>query len=85
MQCTVQERHLSNVKQMKKFAERCVIRLEQQKKHLTQETVYSIRKKERTDGLPGKVIFQDGQVVFVRHGGVYIRASTNRLVKDVCT
>ena len=33
---------------------------------------------------PGKVIFQDGRVVFVRYGGVYIRVSTNRLVKDVC-
>ena len=31
---------------------------------------------------PGKVIFQDGRVVFVRHGGVYVRVSTNRLVKD---
>ena len=31
---------------------------------------------------PGKVIFQDGRVVFVRHGGIYVRVSTNRLVKD---
>ena len=31
---------------------------------------------------PGKVIFQDGRVVFVRHGGTYVRVSTNRLRKD---
>ena len=31
---------------------------------------------------PGKVIFQDGRLVFVRHGGVYVRVSTNRLIKD---
>ena len=28
---------------------------------------------------PGKVVFQDGKVVFVRHGGVFVRASPNRL------
>ena len=28
-----------------------------------------------------KVIFQDGRLVFVQHGGVYIRGSTNRLIK----
>ena len=68
--------------QVKKFAEHCVIQLEQQKKHLTQETVYSIRKKGKNRWLgPAKVIFQDGRAVFVRHGGVYIRVSTNRLGK----
>ena len=30
---------------------------------------------------PGKVIFQDGKVVFVRHGAVFVRVSTNRLMK----
>ena len=30
---------------------------------------------------PGKVIFQDGRLVFVRHGGVYVRVSANRLIK----
>ena len=30
---------------------------------------------------PFKVIFQDGSLVFVRHGGVHVRVSTNRLVK----
>jgi hypothetical protein len=30
---------------------------------------------------PGKVIFQDGRVVFVRHGGVFVRVSPNRLIK----
>ena len=28
---------------------------------------------------PGKVIFQDEKVTFVRHGGIFIRASPNRL------
>ena len=32
---------------------------------------------------PGKVLYQDGKVVFVRHGGVYVRLSTKRLIKDV--
>ena len=32
---------------------------------------------------PGKVLYQDGKVVFVRHAGVYVRVSTNRLIKDV--
>ena len=30
---------------------------------------------------PGKVICQDGKIVFVRHGNVYVRVSTNRLLK----
>ncbi len=29
---------------------------------------------------PGKVIFQDGKVVFVRHGGTCVRISPNRLI-----
>lgn len=34
--------------------------------------------KEKLIG-PGKVVFQDGKVVFVRHGGVFVRVSPNRL------
>ena len=30
---------------------------------------------------PGKVIGQDGKVVFVRHGNIYVRVSTSRLIK----
>ena len=30
---------------------------------------------------PGKVVFQDGKVIFVRHGSVLVRVSANRLVK----
>ena len=29
---------------------------------------------------PAKVIFQDGQVVFARHGGIFVRVSPNRLI-----
>lgn len=30
---------------------------------------------------PEKVIFQDGKVIFVRHGSVFVRESPNRLCK----
>ena len=30
---------------------------------------------------PGKVIFQDRKVIFVRHGSIYVRVSANRIVK----
>ena len=30
---------------------------------------------------PGKVVFQDGKVIFVRHGSVLVRVLANRLVK----
>ena len=32
----------------------------------------------------GKVIFQDGKVVFVRHGSIFVRVSLNRLLKAGC-
>lgn len=36
---------------------------------------------------PGRVVFQDGKVVFVRHGGVFVRVSPNRLqkIKEDCS
>ena len=55
----------SNVQKVKKLAELCVIQLEQQKKHLSQETVYSIRKKERADGLDLVELFFDTAVLFL--------------------
>jgi hypothetical protein len=30
---------------------------------------------------PANVVFQDGKVIFLRHGGVFVRVSPNRLVK----
>ena len=30
---------------------------------------------------PAKVIFQDGKVVFIRHGAVYVRASVNKIIR----
>ena len=30
---------------------------------------------------PGKVMFQYGKIVFVRHGSAYVRVSVNRLIK----
>ena len=41
---------------------------------------YKREGKERWLG-PGKVVFQDGKVVFVRHRGVFVRVSPNRLQK----
>ena len=35
---------------------------------------------EKTRG-PATVVFQDGKVVFVRHGGIFVRVSPNRLSK----
>ena len=29
---------------------------------------------------PSKIIFQDGQVAFVQHGGIFARVSPNRLI-----
>jgi hypothetical protein len=40
---------------------------------------YKRESQERWLG-PAKVIFQDGKVVFVRHGGTYVRVSPNRLL-----
>ena len=38
--------------------------------------------KEKSGGFePRKVVFQDGKVVFVRHGSVFVRVSPNRLQK----
>ena len=46
------------------------------------ETVYY--KRDRCDRWmgPAKVIFQDGKVVFIRHGAVWVKASPNRIVKS---
>ena len=33
---------------------------------------------------PGKVLFQDGKIIFVRHGMTYVRVSANRIVKKGC-
>ena len=41
---------------------------------------YKREGKERWLG-PGKVVFQDGKVVFVRHGGIFVRVLPNRLQK----
>ena len=41
---------------------------------------YKREGKERWLG-PGQVVFQDGKVVFVRHGAVFVRVSPNRLQK----
>lgn len=39
---------------------------------------YKREGKERWLG-PATVVFQDGRVVFVRHGGIFVRVSPNRL------
>ena len=42
--------------------------------------IYKHEGKDRWLG-PGKVVFQDGKVVFVRHNGVFVQVSSNRLQK----
>ena len=40
-------------------------------------------KRENTNNwkCPGFVIEQDGKIIFVRHGGIYVRVSANRMMK----
>lgn len=40
--------------------------------------LYKGKRKEKWLG-PGKIVFQDGKLVFVRHGSVFVRVSPNRL------
>ena len=42
---------------------------------------YKRERKEQWLG-PGKVMFQDGKVVFIHHGSSFIRVSPNRLFKN---
>ena len=41
---------------------------------------YRKRDGDRATG-PGKVVFQDGKVIFVKHGRLYITTSPTRLLK----
>ena len=50
-------------------------------KFSTGEKVFYKRDESNKWKGPGKVIGQDGKIVFVRHGNVYVRVSTNRLIK----
>ena len=47
----------------------------------TGDSVYYKRAGEEKWRGPGKVIGQDGKVIFVRHGSVYVRVSPCRLIK----
>ena len=60
---------------------RCKIQASEEK-YEHGEGVYYKREGQETWLGPGKVVFQDGKVVFVRHGGVFVRVSPNRLVKS---
>ena len=44
------------------------------------DIVYYKRKDDHWMG-PAKVAFQDGKVVFIRHGSEFVRVSTNRICK----
>ena len=47
------------------------------------DRVYYKRENQNTKWLgPGKVVFQDGKIVFIRHGGVFVRVSPNRIIKS---
>jgi hypothetical protein len=56
------------------------IRASQQVFHTGERVYYKRDCSERWLG-PGKVMFQDSKVVFVRHGNIYVRVSVNRLIK----
>jgi hypothetical protein len=45
------------------------------------DIVYYKRDNEEEWRGPAKVVFQDGKVIFIRHGGYAVRVSANRLVK----
>lgn len=64
------------------------IRKALRKKICTNNTVYQngdlvwYRSKDGDrDTGPGKVVFQDGKVIFVRHGAAFVRVSANRIVR----
>ena len=44
-------------------------------------TVYYKRERDGRWRGPAHVIFQDGKIIFVRHGSVYVRVSANRILK----
>ena len=45
------------------------------------DSVYFKRERDEKWYGPGKVIFQDGKVIFVRYGSTFVRVSANRLTK----
>ena len=57
------------------------VRASEQKFSNGDRVYYKRQGKDRLLG-PAKVVFQDGKVVFVRHGGVFVRVSPNHLIKD---
>ena len=58
---------------------RCKIRASEQVFHPGDRVFYKREGKEKWLG-PAKVVCQDGKIVFIRHGGVFIRVSPNRLL-----
>ena len=59
---------------------RCKMRASEEKYDHGDRVYYKRESQERWMG-PAKVVFQDGKVVFIRHGGVFVRVSPNRLMK----
>ena len=59
---------------------RCKIRASEEHYQHGDTVYYKREQKERWLG-PAKVVFQDGKVIFVRHGSVFIRVSPNRVIK----
>ena len=52
-----------------------------EEKYFPGDEVYYKRENSELWLGPGKVVFQDGKVVFIRHGHVYVRASVNKIVR----
>jgi hypothetical protein len=59
---------------------RCKVRASEQVFENGDRVFYKREGHEKWLG-PGKVVFQDGRVIFIRHGGIFVRVSPNRLVK----
>ena len=52
-----------------------------EEKYFPGDEVYYKRENSELWLGPGKVVFQDGKVVFIRNGHVYVRASVNKIIR----
>ena len=72
----------ANASEKIRRALRSKVRAAEQRYDNGDKVFYKREGKERWMG-PGTVLFQDGKTVWVRHGGVFVKVSPNRLMKVV--